>query len=41
MKKADVTAEMVALEYSKGCNFNSQINLYETVEANENFYIGE
>ena len=41
MKKKEVTAEQVAVEYSKGCDFNGQINLYETVEANENFYIGK
>ena len=40
MRKKEVTAEQVAVEYSKGCDFNSQINLYETVEANENFYVG-
>ena len=40
-EKKELTAEKVWAEYSKGCSFNSQINLYETVEANENFYIGK
>ncbi len=41
MKHKELTAETVAKEYDKGCSFNSGINLYETVEANENFYIGK
>lgn len=41
MKHKELTAEKVAQEYDKGCSFNSGINLYETVEANENFYIGK
>lgn len=41
MKHKELTAESVEKEYSKGCSFNAGINLYETVQANENFYIGE
>ncbi len=41
MKHKELTAEKVAQEYSSGCEFNSGINLYETVESNENFYIGK
>lgn len=35
-----VTPESVGKEFSKGVGFNSQIDLYETVKANENFFIG-
>lgn len=41
MKHKELTAEKVAQEYDKGCGFNTGINLYETVEANENFYVGK
>lgn len=27
--------------YEKGCDFNRQINLDETVKSNENFYVGK
>ena len=40
MKQKELTAESVQQEYSKGCSFNAGIDLYETVEANEKFYIG-
>jgi hypothetical protein len=35
-----VTPESVGKEFAKGVGFNSQIDLYETVKANENFFIG-
>lgn len=28
-------------EYEKGVSFNNQINLDDTVKANENFFIGK
>lgn len=40
-KNRELTAERVWAEYEKGCSFNSQLELYETVRANENFYIGK
>lgn len=27
--------------YERGQQFNNQINLYETVKSNENFYVGK
>ena len=39
MKK--LTPEMVAKRYDKGVTFNTQINLYDTVTENENFFIGK
>lgn len=39
--KKEITAEKVENEFDKGCSFKAQLNLYETVEANENFYIGK
>lgn len=36
-----MTAEQVWNEYEKGVAFNTGINLYDTVRANENFYIGK
>lgn len=39
--RAEVTPESVWNEYEKDCAFKSQLNLYDTVEANENFYIGK
>lgn len=42
MKKGkELTAESVWNEYEKGVSFNSQIDLYDTVRANENFFIGK
>lgn len=41
MKSKKVTAASVWDEFNKGCQFNDGLNLYETVEANENFYIGK
>lgn len=38
---AQMTAEQVWNEYDKGVAFNTGINLYDTVRANENFYIGK
>lgn len=35
------THESVWKEYEKGLGFNTQINLYDTVETNENFFIGK
>lgn len=37
----ELTAESVWTEYEKGVSFNSQIDLYDTVRANENFFIGK
>ena len=39
MKK--LTPEMVAKRYDKGVTFNTQIDLYDTVTENENFFIGK
>ena len=41
MPKREVTPETVWNEYEKDCAFKNQLNLYETVDANENFYIGK
>lgn len=38
-KEADVS--IVWTQYEKGIDFKNQINLYETVRNNENFYIGK
>lgn len=35
------TPDIVVREWEKGVDFNSQIKLLETVEANENFFIGK
>ena len=37
----DVNCQSVFGELEKGIAFNNQINLYDTVENNENFYIGK
>nr|DAH98664.1 MAG TPA: portal protein [Caudoviricetes sp.] len=39
MKKP--TPELVYKRYDKGVSFNTQINLYDTVKENENFFIGK
>lgn len=39
MKKP--TPELVYKRYNKGVSFNTQINLYDTVKENENFFIGK
>lgn len=39
MKKP--TPELVYRRYDKGVSFNTQINLYDTVKENENFFIGK
>lgn len=36
-----LTPEMVAKEYEAGLSFNRGIDLYDTVETNENFFIGK
>lgn len=40
-QRTEITPESVWSEYEKDCAFKNQINLYDTVEANENFYIGK
>ena len=35
------TPELVYKRYDKGVSFNTQINLYDTVKENENFFIGK
>ena len=39
-KKKTLTAKEIFAKYDKGYDFNNQINLYDTVQVNENFYIG-
>lgn len=41
MKSKKVTAESVWDEFNRDCSFKASLNLYETVEGNENFYIGK
>lgn len=36
-----ITPVVVANEYSNGLNFNTGIDLYDTVKTNENFFIGK
>lgn len=40
-KRNNPTAESIFKEYDSGLGFNSQINLNDTVETNENFFIGK
>lgn len=40
-KTGNPTADSIFKEYDKSCGFKTQINLYETVKANENFFIGK
>ena len=35
------TAESIFLEYERGISFKNQIKLFDTVETNENFFIGK
>ncbi len=35
-----MTAERVWKEYQKGVQFKQDLNLYETVKVNEDFYVG-
>lgn len=39
-KKKAITAKEIFAKYEKAYDFNSQINLYDTVQVNEAFYIG-
>ena len=41
MTRETMTPERVGAEYEKGVHFNRGINLYDTVQTNENFYIGK
>jgi len=41
MSKIQTTPEAIWKEYNKGVDFKSQINLYDDVEYNQNFYIGK
>lgn len=41
MKKGYLTPENVSNEYEAGIRFNTGINLYDTVQVNENFFIGK
>lgn len=40
MKENKITPNSIYREYEKGERYNDSIDLYETVEKNENFYIG-
>lgn len=40
MRERKITPESVEKEFSKGVGFNTQIDLYETVKTNEDFFIG-
>lgn len=37
----NITAQSVWNEFDRDCSFKAGLNLYETVEGNENFYIGK
>ena len=39
--RQEITPESVWNEYEKACQFKAGLNLYDTVRANENFYIGK
>ena len=41
MDEKEMTPQRVYAEYEEGVQFNEGINLYETVETNENFFIGK
>jgi hypothetical protein len=41
MEDREVTPKLVWQDYEKGISFNNQLSLYDTVESNENFYIGK
>lgn len=36
-----ITPERVSKEYNAGLDFNNGIDLYNCVQTNENFFIGE
>ena len=36
-----MTPERVSIEYAAGLRFNTGIDVYETVQNNENFFIGK
>lgn len=40
-RHSNPTAESIFLEYASGDSFKNQIDLYDTVETNENFFIGK
>ena len=40
-KRDTPTPEKIWKEYNAGVDFKNQIDLYETVRNNENFYIGK
>lgn len=41
MSQVQQTPDKIWAEYEKGLQFNTQLDLYETVKNNENFYIGK
>ena len=41
MDEKALTPQRVYAEYEEGVQFNEGIKLYETVETNENFFIGK
>lgn len=41
MERESLKPEKVSREYEAGVSFNRGINLYDTVQTNENFYIGK
>lgn len=41
MEQKRQTPETVWAEYEKGVDFKNQLNLYDTVRSNEDFYIGK
>ena len=41
MTNQKMTPQRVAAEYDAGVQFNTGINLYDTVQTNENFFIGK
>ena len=41
MTNQKMTTQRVAAEYDAGVQFNTGINLYDTVQTNENFFIGK
>ena len=41
MTNRKMTPQRVAAEYDAGVQFNTGINLYDTVQTNENFFIGK
>lgn len=41
MKNEKITPERICKEYDAGLKFNQGIDLYDCVQTNENFFIGE